>query len=112
MVGGAHTPAAEWCPARRASMQGMSATSTSLFLVDNAGMPAKTPTKDNRFWLTRTGARRAPMSELAIPSVTSGFTGCSRSDDKSPALPFATVRGYVRDGLSGYGASGTGSMPW
>lgn len=54
---------------RRASMEGISATSTSLYLVDNAGMPAKTPTKDNRFWLTRTGARRVPMSELAVPSA-------------------------------------------
>ena len=54
---------------QRASMEGISATSTSLYLVDNAGMPVKTPTKDNRFWLTRTGARRVPMSELATPSA-------------------------------------------
>jgi hypothetical protein len=54
---------------KRASMEGISATSTSLYLVDNAGMPVKTPTKDNRFWLTRTGARRVPMSELVIPSA-------------------------------------------
>ena len=54
---------------KRASMEGISATSTSLYLVDNAGIPVKTPTKDNRFWLTRTGARRVPMSELALPSA-------------------------------------------
>ncbi|WP_230119712.1 hypothetical protein [Arthrobacter sp. Bi83] len=46
-------------------MEGISATSTSLYLVDNVGVAVKTPTKDNRFWITRTGARRVPMSELA-----------------------------------------------
>jgi hypothetical protein len=51
---------------KRASMEGMSATSTSLYLVDNAGLPVKTPTKDNRFWLTRTGSRRVAMSELTL----------------------------------------------
>jgi hypothetical protein len=50
---------------KRASMEGISATSTSLFLVDNLGVAVKTPTKDSRFWITRTGARRVPMSELA-----------------------------------------------
>lgn len=46
-------------------MEGISATSTSLYLVYNVGVAVKTPTKDNRFWITRTGACRVPKSELA-----------------------------------------------
>lgn len=54
---------------KRASMEGISATSTTLFLVDSAGRPVRKPTKDSRFWVTRTGARRVPMSELAKPGA-------------------------------------------
>jgi hypothetical protein len=38
---------------------------SSGWLVDSAGRPVKSPTTDNRFWITRTGARRASMAELA-----------------------------------------------
>jgi hypothetical protein len=50
---------------KRASLEGTSATTTTLYLVDSAGRPVKKPTTDNRFWITRTGARRATMRELA-----------------------------------------------
>ena len=49
---------------KRASMEGLGATNTNLYLVDNAGVTVKTPTTDNRFWITRTGARAVKMSEL------------------------------------------------
>lgn len=50
---------------KRASMEGISATTTTLYLVDSSGRTVKSPTTDNRFWITRTGARRATMRELA-----------------------------------------------
>lgn len=49
---------------KRASMEGLSTTATTFYLVDNAGTTVKTPTTDNKVWITRSGARRVPMSEL------------------------------------------------
>jgi hypothetical protein len=50
---------------KRASLEGVSATTTTLYLVDSAGKTVKTPTTDNRFWIARAGSRRATMAELA-----------------------------------------------
>ncbi|WP_314195008.1 hypothetical protein [uncultured Arthrobacter sp.] len=65
---------------KRASMEGVSATSTSLYLVDSAGKPVKTPTTDSRFWITRTGARRAGMAELAKAGSNIWVYGMLESD--------------------------------
>jgi lysophospholipase L1-like esterase len=51
---------------KRASMEGLGTTTTTLYLVDNSGVTVKTPTTDSRFWITRSGSRRVPMSELTF----------------------------------------------
>jgi hypothetical protein len=49
---------------KRASMEGLGATTTNFKLMDNAGVSVKTPTTDNRVWIQRAGARQVPMTEL------------------------------------------------
>jgi lysophospholipase L1-like esterase len=51
---------------KRASLEGLGATSTTLYLVDTSGVTVKTPTTDNRFWISRAGARRVKMDELDL----------------------------------------------
>lgn len=65
---------------KRASMEGISATTTTLYLVDSAGRTVKNPTMDNRFWITRTGARRATMRELARAGANIWIYGLFEAD--------------------------------
>ncbi|UXE04757.1 minor tail protein [Arthrobacter phage Shambre1] len=63
---------------KRASVEGMGASTTQFYLVDNAGVTVKTPTSDSRVWIQRTGARRVPFTELVQANSNIWFYGLHR----------------------------------
>lgn len=76
-VGGSVTSRSD---TKRASMEGLGASTTNFKLMDTSGVSVKTPTTDNRVWITRSGARAVKMTELVQSNSNIWVFGIMRTN--------------------------------